>query len=152
MISSTEYSWRPVFSGVPQGLVLGLVLFSIFISILDEEIESTLSKSADDTKLGRMADTPEGCAAIQQDLDRLDSWVERNQMRFNKSKCRVLHLGRNNCMHQYGLGDDLLERSSAERDLGVLVDNRLAMSQQCTLVAKKANDILGCIKKSMASR
>ena len=127
-------------------------MFSIFISILDEEIESTLSKSADDTKLGRMADTPEGCAAIQQDLDRLDSWVERNQMRFNKSKCRVLHLGRNNCMHQYGLGDDLLERSSAERDLGVLVDNRLAMSQQCTLVAKKANDILGCIKKSMASR
>ena len=132
--------------------MLGLVLFSIFISILDEEIESTLNKSADDTKLGRMADTPEGCAAIQQDLDRLDSWVERNQMRFNKSKCRVLHLGRNNCMHQYGLGDDLLERSSAERDLGVLVDNRLAMSQQCTLVAKKANDILGCIKKSMASR
>ena len=146
MISSTEYSWRPVFSGVPQGLVLGLVLFSIFISILDEEIESTLSKSADDTKLGRMADTPEGCAAIQQDLDRLDSWVERNQMRFNKSKCRVLHLGRNNCMHQYGLGDDLLERSSAERDLGVLVDNRLAMSQQCTLVAKKANGLLGFIK------
>ena len=152
VISSTEYSWRPVFSGVPQGLVLGLVLFSIFISILDEEIESTLNKSADDMKLGGMADTPEGCAAIQQDLDRLDSWVERNQMRFNKSKCRVLHLGRNNCMHQYGLGDDLLERSSAERDLGVLVDNRLAMSQQCTLVAKKANDILGCIKKSMASR
>ena len=73
-------------------------------------------------------------------------------MRFNKSKCRVLHLGRSNCIYQYGFRDDLLERSSAERDLGVLVDNRLAMSQQCALVAKKANGILGCIKNSTASR
>ncbi len=72
-------------------------------------------------------------------------------MRFNKDKCGVLHLGRNNCMNQYRLGDDLLEMNSAE-DLGVLVDNRLAMSQQCALVAKKANVILGCISKSMASR
>lgn len=55
-------------------------------------------------------------------------------------------------MHQYSLGDDLLERSSAGRDLEVLVDDRLAMSQQCALVAKKANGILGCIKKSVSSR
>ena len=55
-------------------------------------------------------------------------------------------------MHQYRLGNDLLEGSSAEKDFGVLVDNRLAMSQQCALVAKKANGILGCIKKSIASR
>jgi len=76
---------------------------------------------------------------IQQDLDRLESYADRNLIRFNKNKCRVLHLGRNNQMHQYRLGDDMLEMSSVEKDLGALVDNRLAVSQQCALVAKKTS-------------
>jgi len=61
-------------------------------------------------------------------------------------------VGRNNPTHQYRLGVDLLESSYAERDLGVLMDDRLTMSQQCALAAKKASGLLGCIKKSVASR
>jgi len=73
-------------------------------------------------------------------------------IKFNKGKCRVLHLGRNNPLHQYRLRADLLESSSVERDMGVLMDDRVTMSQQCALAAKKVDDLLGCIKKSVESR
>jgi len=134
------------------GVSTGPSLLNFTMNDLDEGTECTLSKFAADTKLGGVVDTLQVCAAIQHDLGRLESWAEKNLMEFNKGKCRVLHLGRNNPMHQYRLGVDLLESSSVERDLGVPVDDRLTMSQQCALVAKKANGILGCMRKSVASR
>ncbi|KAJ7395631.1 hypothetical protein BTVI_152738 [Pitangus sulphuratus] len=109
-------------------------------------------EGAYDAKLSGVIDTPEGQDAIQWDLDKLEKWVHGNLVRFNETKCKVLHLGQSNLQYHYKLVDEKIESSPPEKDLRLVVDRRLDMSQQCVLATQKANCILDCVKSSVASR
>ena len=114
--------------GIPHGSVLGLVLFNIFVGDMNSGIEYTLSKFADSSKLSGAVDMLEGRDVIQRDLDRLERCAHVNLMKFNKVKCKVLHLGQGNPKHRYRLDREWLESSPEEKSLGAAVDERFHMS------------------------
>ncbi|CAM4605209.1 unnamed protein product [Lepidochelys olivacea] len=139
--------WREVTSGVPQGSVLGPILFNLFITDLGRKSGSVLIKFADDTKLGSIANLEKDRDILQEDLDDLVNWSNSNRMKFNSEKCKVTHLGINNKKFSYKLGTHQLEVTEEEKDLGLLVDHRMTMSRQCDMAMKKANAVLGCIRR-----
>ncbi|KAJ7413716.1 hypothetical protein WISP_88864 [Willisornis vidua] len=83
---------------------------------------------------------------IQRNLDSLGSWAHASLIRFNKVKCKVLHLGQGKSKHKYRLGGEWLESSFESKDLEVVVDEKLQVTQQSALPAQKANYILNCFK------
>jgi len=113
-------------SGIPQGSVLGPILFVLYINDLPRTcIRSIVKIFADDTKIYRSVDDEAGRNILQQDLDTLNNWSETWQLKFNKSKCKVIHFGNNNEQFNYTMGDHPLISDNYEKDLGIIIDNDL---------------------------
>ena len=145
-------NWIPVTSGVPQGSVLGPVLFLIFINDLDEGLRSQIIKFADDTKVFCKLSEVQDCENLQKDLVSLQKWTQDWQMQFNIDKCKVMHIGRHNPEFEYTMMDKQLEIVNEEKDLGVLICDDLKPSAHCIYSYNKANRMLGLVKRTFSTK
>jgi len=154
VLNGSFSDWAEVKSGVPQGSVLGPLLFIIFINDIDECAKdiSILLKFADDTKISNEASSEANCALLQNCLDQLLQWADTWCMSFNTSKCKVLHVGRNNICHRYNMDGSILEETVRERDIGVIITNNLKPAQQCLEAARRAGAVLTQISRAFLYR
>ena len=118
-LNGSYSEWDKVTSGVPQGSILGPLLFTIFINDLDSNVINKVLKFADDSKLWGVVETVEERIGMQKDLDTLGEWSEINQMPFNVDKCKVMHVGKKNIKVDYKLMGREITKTSEEKDLGV---------------------------------
>lgn len=149
--------WKNVLSGVPQGSVLGPLLFLIYINDFSFVLtSSTVKLYADDSKVfqyfRRSDDGSDISADLQHDLESIESWCDNWQLGINASKCHVLKLGHNRSGSSYVLGGQNLDTCTSTRDLGVMMSNSLVFSQHCSSISSKASSKVGLIYRAFASR
>ena len=147
VVNGTRSSTAKVTSGVPQGSVLGPVLFLLFINDLPKGISNSIKMFADDTKLFSMPSAVDD-DSLQTDLDLLQDWSTKWLMHFHPEKCKVMKLGRQRSAVQYHMNNVVLEEIEAEKDLGVLIDNQLSFKSQVATITAKANKVVGIIRRS----
>ena len=115
VVNGKESSWESVLSGVPQGSVIGPSLFIIFINDMPDTVKSFIQMFADDAKVFTETATEHQRAQLQGDLEALLGWADRWQLAFNAKKCKVMHLGKQNCQHKYYRNDVELETVNCEQ-------------------------------------
>jgi hypothetical protein len=151
MVQGTPSEWHSVLSGVPQGSVLGPILFVLYINDLLEETESDMFLFADDTKLYRQIFSHEDRVVLQRDIDRMVAWCLLWLLHFNPGKCKAMGVNNTGAVlpeASYHIGDTVLDTVTSERDIGVLVDNQLHFDDHVKKTAAKANRIMGVIRRS----
>ena len=124
IVNGSESSWAPILSGIPQGSILGPILFSLFVNDIPGQVKSLISMFADDTKVSIPLSSADSMFQLQEDLWILEDWAKAMMMKFHPLKCKVLHLGKNNMESRYYMQKEdgslhKLESVEVEKDLGV---------------------------------
>ena len=141
--------WTSVLGVVPQGPVLGPILFLVYIDDLEEGVTGNILKFADDTKLFRKSKEIGHKQKLQDDIDKVVRWSEKWQMLFNFGKCKYLHTGPGNSGMNYETGGTILSKTVKEKDVGVTMNANMKVSEQCRIPASKGNEVLGMIRRNI---
>lgn len=149
-VNGTLSNRHRVLSGVPQGSVLGPLLFLVFISDLALNIKSKITFFADDTKL--YANPITHHAELQQDLTEVESWSKIWKMQLNEEKCTVLSIGTTNTEFPYVLNNITLKHVEEQKDLGIIVSSNLKWDTHISNIVKKTNSLVYCMQKAFHDR
>ena len=153
-INDTKSSKLKVTSGVPQGSVLGPTLFIYYINDLPEVTDINTKIFADDTKVFNEINSSSDYHDLQKAIDNMFMWTEEWLLKFNKNKCKVLHLGKNNLHHEYFIGDKdnkiKITETVSEKDLGVYIDPLLTFDSHISEVVKKARKLCNLIMRTIS--
>ena len=151
-VNGCTSTWSDVVSGVPQGSVVGPILFIIFINDMPDQVSNFISLFADDAKLYGKSSSPSDRKNIQEDLNSLQTWSDTWKLSFNASKCKSLHLGKENIQQAYHMmstsGPVILDRTPCEKDLGIMIDSDLEFDEHISLAVRKANTKLAMIRRT----
>ena len=139
-------SWQKVKSGVPQGSILGPLLFLVYVNDMPDIVSSTAKMFADDTKVYRKIKLIEDCQELQDDLNSLSAWSDKWLLRFNATKCVVLKI-KLSIQYMYTLNGHLLEHVSSQKDLGVTISDSLKSAEHVNTIVKRANQRIGMVKR-----
>ena len=149
-INGQKSEWQKVTSGIPQGSVLGPLLFLIYINDLPDGITSTIYMYADDTKLYREIKSPDDHQILQNDLSKLCTWSKKWLLKFHPKKCSCLTIGKKleSLSYSYDLSSHIIEQVKSIKDIGVTMDSELSFDEHINIKIDTANKIVGIIRRS----
>ena len=141
--------WKDVTSGVPQGSVLGPLLFIIFINDLPAKIKNLSKLYADDNKILSIVNNQVDHQSLQTDINSSSEWCDQNYVKLNGDKCKILHYGNKNTGYKYyivtnGIMKELLV-SNSEKDVGIIFNSNLQFTQHICKIVAKASRMLGLL-------
>jgi hypothetical protein len=152
VVNGCASAWTDVLSGIPQGSVLGPILFVIYINSLPDTVQNSfVYLFADDTKVYKGIYKEEDTVDLQEDVDRMYNWTEDSLLKFHPNKCKTMRIGKSKIKERsYEMGPEriILERTQVEKDIGVFIDEELSFEMHMESKINKANSIMGIIRRT----